>query len=105
MYIAGSRAPTDKVLMPIGVCERVANDVKCIRVPFERLDGGCDVFRSPNFRSYDRKAECVRCLLNFAHLQHGPAIANIAHDRQPPESGHNLVQQLQALAARIGLLE
>jgi hypothetical protein len=70
-----------------------------IRVPVERLDDHCDVFRSPDFRSYDCKAEFVRRVLNLAHLSHGAAIANIAQHRQPAESGHNLAQQLQALSA------
>src|SRR5262245_6426795 len=101
-----SRAQCQRVdANPVSVYERVTNNVKGVRAPFERLDGGGDVLRSSDFRSCDFKAECVRRFLNLAHLQHGAAVVYISHDRQPAESGHNLAQQLQAFATGISLLE
>jgi hypothetical protein len=33
----------------MGIHERVDTDIKCIRAAFERLEGGRDVFASPDF--------------------------------------------------------
>jgi hypothetical protein len=57
---------------PIGVCERVDADIKYFGVALERLEGGRDILRSPDFDYGDFEAERAGRCLNLAHLQHGP---------------------------------
>jgi len=39
--------------------------------------------------------------LNLAHIQHGARIADIAHDRQPAQSGDNFPQEFKPQFDRI----
>ena len=82
-----------------------ATDIKCLRAALERLEGGRDILRSPDFECGDFEAERAGRCLNLAHLQHGAGIADIGHDRQPAETGDNLAQEFESLASKIGLLE
>src|SRR5271169_6972007 len=34
---------------PVGGSERIAQVVKCVRLGFERLEGGCNILRPPDF--------------------------------------------------------
>ena len=86
------------------VSERVGTDVKCLRAALERLEGGRDILRSPDFERGDLEAERAGRRLNLAHLQHGGGIADIGHDRQPAQTGDNLAQEFEPLAGRIGCL-
>ena len=107
LYIVGSRAPSAKVLMRIRLVhyERVGHDIKCIRAALERVEGGRDILRSPDFECGDLEAERAGRCLNLAHLQHGDGIADIGHDRQPAETGDNLAQKFEPLASEIGRLD
>ena len=87
------------------VHERVGNDIKCLRAALERLEGGRDILRSPDFECGDIEAKRAGRCLNLAHLQHGVGIADIGHDRQPAETGDNLAQEFEPLASKIGLLD
>ena len=87
------------------IYERVATDIKCIRAALERLEGGRDILRSPNFECRDFEAERAGRCLNLAHLQHGGGIANIGHDRQSAKTGDNLAQEFESLASKIGELD
>ena len=89
---------------PVGVHERVGTKIKCIRAVLERLEGGCDVLRSPDFGCSDLKAERAGRCLDLAHLQHGGGIAHISHDRQPAKTGYDLAQQFEFLASSIRCL-
>ena len=89
---------------PVGVHERVGHDIKCVGAALERLEGGRDILRSPDFECDDLKAERAGRCLNLAHLQHGGGIADIGHDRQPAETGDNLAQEFESLAGKIGRL-
>ena len=40
---------TGNANVAVGSHERVENDIKCLRAAFERLEGGHDVFASPDF--------------------------------------------------------
>jgi hypothetical protein len=57
-----------------------------------------------DFQCGDLEAERLCCGLSLAHVQHGTGIADIAHDRQPAETGNNLTQEFEAFASKIGLL-
>ena len=95
-----------QVLMRIRLVfvERVDSDIKCVRAALERLEGGRDILRSPDFEWDDFEAERAGRCLNLAHLQHGGGIADIGHDRQPAETGDNLAQEFESLAGKIGRL-
>ena len=89
----------------VGDNECIAHDVKCVRLGLERLEGGSDILRSPDFEWRDFEAERASRGLNLAHLQHGLGIANICHDCQPAEPGDNLAQKFESLAGKIGRLD
>ena len=89
----------------VGGSECIAHDVKCVRLGLERLEGGSDILRSPDFEWRDFEAERASRSLNLAHLQHGLGKANIGHDCQPAEPGDNLAQEFKSLAGKIGLLD
>jgi hypothetical protein len=89
---------------PIGVHERVGTKIKCIRAVLERLEGGCDVLRSPDFGCSDLKAERAGRCLDLAYFQHRGGIAHISHDRQPAKTGYGLAQQFEFLASSIRIL-
>src|SRR6266566_354171 len=57
-------------LNPVGVCERLGHDIKCICAALERLDGGCNILRSSNFERSDIEAERVDRCLHLTHLEH-----------------------------------
>jgi hypothetical protein len=39
--------------IPVGVNEGVGTNIKCLRAAIERLEGGCDILRSPDFECGD----------------------------------------------------
>src|SRR6516225_4371253 len=80
-------------------------DVKRVRFRLDRLDGGTDILRSPDFGWRDFDAERACRSLNLAHLQYRVGIANINHDCQPAEPRDHLTQEFEPLAAKIGRLE
>src|SRR5262245_38959691 len=84
---------------PIDEQERIGTDIKRLCAALERLDGGRDILRSPDFVRGDFETERAGRSLNLAHLQHGVGIVDVGHDRQVTESGDNLAQKLEALAA------
>ncbi len=85
--------------------ERVGTDIECVRAALERLEGGRDILRSPDFGCDDLKAERAGCCLNLAHLQHGDGTADIGQNRQSAKTGNNLAQNFEPLAGKIGLLD
>jgi hypothetical protein len=56
----------------------------------ERLEGGHDILRSPDFEYDDIDAKRAGRRLNLGHLHHGAGIANISHDRQSAKTGNDL---------------
>ena len=89
----------------VGGNERIDHNIKCVRLALERLEGGRDILRSPDFECGDFEAERAGRGLDLAHLQHGCGIADIGHDRQPAEAGDNLAQEFEPLAGKIGRLD
>src|SRR6266511_6024461 len=79
--------------------------MKRVRAALERLEGGCDILRSPDFEWGDLKAERAGRRLNLAHFQHVAGIADIGQGRQPTETGDNLAQKFESLAGKIGRLD
>ena len=82
-----------------------AHDIKGLGAALERLEGGRDILRSPDFECGDVEAERAGRCLNLAHLQHGDGIADIGHDRQTAQTGDNLAQEFEPLAGKIGRLD
>ena len=66
------------------------NNPKGVHTARERVEGGADIFGSPNFGGDGFDAERAGCGLNLAHVQHGGGIADIGQDRQSAESGDDL---------------
>ena len=98
--------PAPSVLMRtrLRVHERVANDIECVRAALERVEGGRDILRAPDFDACDLEAERAGRRLDLAHLRHGAGIAGIGQDRQPAQTGDNLAQDFEAFAGEIGRL-
>jgi hypothetical protein len=67
-------------------------------------NAGRNVLGSPDFEGGDIEAKPARRRLNLIQLLHSGGIANVGHDRQPAEIGHNLAQQCEPLASKIGCL-
>ncbi len=76
----------------VGVNKGSAHDVKCVCLGLERLEGGHNILRSPDFEWHDFNAEFAS-RVNLAHRQHRLGKANINHDCQPSEMGDNLAQK------------
>src|SRR5262249_20522890 len=90
---------TEQDLKDLGVLlERFA-------APFERLEGGHDVLRAPDFEGDDFETDLAGRCLNLAHLQRGERIVDVAHDRQAPETGNDLAQELDPLAGKLVRLD
>ena len=81
--------------------ERVADNVKRLRVALERLESRRDILRAPDRQWDDLKAERTRCRLNLVHLPHAAGIVGIGHDGQPTQSWENLAQEFEALGSEI----
>jgi hypothetical protein len=77
---------------PVGHYEGIANNIECLRAALERLEGGRDVLRSPDFEGGDIEAKRARRRLNLVHLLHSGGIVDVGHDRHPAETRHNLAQ-------------
>ena len=88
----------------VEIHERVANNIKCLRAALERLQGGCDILRAPDFQWDDLEAERASRRLKLANLQRAARIAGIGHDGQPIETWNNLAQEFEPLANSIGPL-
>ena len=100
-----SRATRQSVYTnPVCAYERVAHDVKRLRTTLECLDGGSDIFRSPDFRCSNFKPERAGRCLNLAHFQHGGGIIGIGHHRQPAEAGNYLAQEFESFGSKISIL-
>jgi hypothetical protein len=67
----------------------------------ERLEGGYDILRMPDFECDEFETERAGCGLNLAQLQHGGGITDIGHDRQPAQAGNHLAQKFEPLASKI----
>src|SRR5262245_8904063 len=69
---------------PVGVHERVRTNIKCIRAVLERLEGGCDVLRSPDFGCSDlTSVRAVAWASPISNTEAGlPTLATIANRRR-----------------------
>jgi hypothetical protein len=89
---------------PVGVKECVGRDIKCVRMVLQRLKGGHDILRSPDFERGDFEADRAGGRLSRARLKYGIGKADIDHDRQPAKNWDNLAQEFESLANSIGEL-
>src|SRR5262249_51582300 len=107
--IGHRRQPQDKPqgddTYAIGVYERIATDVKCVRAPFKRVEHWRDVRRSLNFECGYLVSKLARSRLDLPNFQNGNGIPSIGHDRQPMEAGNNLAQEFEPLVSKIDLLK
>src|SRR5262249_32874999 len=88
----------------VGVNERIAHDVKCVRLSLERLERGCNILGSPDFERRDLNAETASHGVNLGHLQHALGKVSISYVCQPAKPGENLTQEFETLAGNIGRL-
>jgi hypothetical protein len=58
----------------------------------------------PDFQFAHLELEGDSGCRNFAHLQHSIGKAQIEHEAQTPQSGHQLTRELEALAGKISEL-
>src|SRR5262245_16473926 len=89
----------------VGEYECIGHDVKCVRLGFERLEGGSDILRSADCKWRDFDAEHACRGLDLAHLQHGLGVAKINQDCQSAKLGDDLTQEFDPLACNIARLE
>src|SRR5262245_52155029 len=88
---------------PICTYERVATNIKSLR-SLKGLEGGCDIFCSPDFQCGGLKSELASQCLNLGHLKQGTG-ADIGQDRKPAETRDDLAQKFETLAGKIGILD
>src|SRR5262249_17206157 len=67
----------------VGTNEGTDHDVECVRLRLDRLDGGNDVLRSPDFGWSGFNTERAGRSPNLTHLQYGVGIASIPRTFQP----------------------
>src|SRR5215831_2531858 len=85
----------------IGGNEPIDHHVKCVGLSLECLEGGRDIFCSPNFKFDHFDTELAGCSLNLTHFQYRLAKINIRQDRQTAQSGDDFVQDLEPPAREI----
>jgi hypothetical protein len=73
----------------VGEYNRVSTNIKCVRVAFERIEGGRDILRLPYFGCGNLDADRVSRSLSRPHIEQGSGRVDIEHDRQPAETGDN----------------
>ncbi|MGC1278693.1 MAG: hypothetical protein WA893_10855 [Xanthobacteraceae bacterium] len=71
----------------------------------ERLEGGRNVLRFPDFEWRNFDPERARRGLDVTDLSHGCGIADVPYDCQSPEPGDELTQQFEPLTCKIGCEE
>ena len=59
----------------------VLDDIKCVRLTFDRLENGRKIFGSPGLMQCDFESKLSRDRLNIAALTHRSGIPAIKHDR------------------------
>src|SRR5215472_11526132 len=92
LCIVGSRSTSDKVL----------RRTRRVDPTLESRERGREILGSPDFERGDVEAEGLGRCLNLAHLQDGGGRAGIDHNGQSAQTGHNLAQQSESLASKIG---
>src|SRR5262245_21002416 len=85
--------------------ETSADDVKCVRSGFERLEDGSDILRSTDCEWRDFDAERTSRGLDLAHLHHRLGIAKVNQHCQLAKPGDDLTQELDPFARNITRLE
>src|SRR5262245_1904588 len=86
----------------VGDGERFTNNIKGLRAPIKRLEGGRDIPRLPDFQRDRLDAERAGRGLDLIQFPHARWIVGIGDDRQLAETGHDLAQEFQALARKLG---
>ena len=77
---------------------------KPIGLALERLEGGRDILRSPDFQFGDFNPKGADRGLNLVHFQNGFAVTDVGQDRQSAQIGKNVAQKLDPFAGKIGRL-
>ena len=87
------------------VCDqRVANDVKCLRAPLERLNRRRDVLSALDIERRDLKGELGSRFLDLAYIPHGGRIVDIGDVAQSTETANKLAKDFKPFAGKIRLL-
>src|SRR5262245_18946025 len=86
----------------VGDGERFTNNIKGLRAPLKCLEGGRDIRRLPDFQRDRLDTERAGRDLDLIQFSHARLIVGIGHDRQFAEIGHDLAQEFQALARKLG---
>lgn len=60
--------------------ESVFDNIKCIRLAFEKIENGCDISRSPYLMSRDFKTKRASRRLSLSARQHSCRIVLIKND-------------------------
>ena len=82
--------------------ERVADNIKRVGAALERLEGGRDILRAPDFGWDDLKTERASRCLNFALSSHAAglsALPIIANRRRPGTTSRKSSSRLPARSA------
>jgi hypothetical protein len=74
-------------------CERIQHDIKRVNAALERLNGGPDVLRLPDFTCGDFQVNLAGRFLELLYLQRSGIKANIGQDRHTPKSWDYLAQE------------
>ena len=90
---------------PVGVYERVADNIQRLCATFKRLEGSRDILGSADFHCDNLEAERESRYVKLAQFQYGAGISDVGHGRQPAETRDDFPQQFESLACTIGKLE
>jgi hypothetical protein len=78
-------------------------DIQRLRTAFERVEGGRDIFGSPDFGDADFDAECASRRLDVANRQHVLG-CETGHECQVAQIGDDFAQQPNSFAGRFARL-
>src|SRR5262249_35566892 len=85
--------------------ERNRRDVKRLRMQLQPLECGIDVLGSPDFKCGKFDTEYACRSLHLAFLPLGKRIGDIGQNRQAPQTGHDLLQDLESLPGSVRRLD
>ena len=75
------------------IYEWLTNNIERVSTTLERVEGGRDIFCTPDCERNHLEANGAGNGLNFCHVQHGDRTAGIGQDRQSAEARNDLTQK------------
>ena len=84
--------------------EKVGADIEALDIVLEHVEGGRNVPAAADFGGDGGEAKRASGACHLGAIQHGGRIVGIDNDSQPPQAGHDFVQQFEPLGGDLRLL-